>query len=204
MSSAINVKLAGKKVSKVEQKSLNRKRRLEKAMLKNVKPLVISAVLSMIFAGLLIYVALNVLPWVWARTSDGIIEGVKWYKSKEMLASDIEDKGLSVASEEVSLQKFEDEYKEIEAVSELPDPGPESRRCARLEYRAGGGVLDLHSGLVLDESLTYKGEFCGRTEVPQNMKPPKGQPWRLPSAEWYVVPSTVRRPAARSRTRAPG
>ena len=83
------------------------------------------------------------------------------------------DQYLASINDDLPADPFEDEYKEIEAVSELPDPGPESRRCARLEYRAGGGVLDLHSGLVLDESLTYKGEFCGRTEVPQNMKPPK-------------------------------
>ena len=44
-----------------------------------------------------------------------------------------------------------------------------------LEYLAGGGVLDYHSGFKLDEAFTLRDrdQYCGRTEIPQNVKAPK-------------------------------
>ena len=44
---------------------------------------------------------------------------------------------------------------------------------AELEYLAGGGVLDYRSGFKLGESFTLRNDYCGRTEIPQNVKAPK-------------------------------
>ena len=53
---------------------------------------------------------------------------------------------------------------------------PQSRpntTYAELEYLAGGGVLDYRSDFKLGESFTLRDDYCGRTEIPQNVKAPK-------------------------------
>ena len=65
----------------------------------------------------------------------------------------------------------EDESDSWEIVEPEPDPGKPN--YAQLEFLAGGGVLDYHSGFKLGESFTVRDDYVGRTEVPQNVKAPK-------------------------------
>ena len=50
-----------------------------------------------------------------------------------------------------------------------PKPNPSITMYAELEFLAGGGVLDHNSGFKLGGSFILRDQYCGRTEIPQNV-----------------------------------
>lgn len=100
----------GGKVSKSVHKADLKRKRHAAQMEKNMRPLLWSALLSLVFASLTILFMLKAVPWIFFAVKNNVWEVVKWYKGAELLAEDIINERTLELHVELTQGMFKDQF----------------------------------------------------------------------------------------------
>ena len=157
-----------KPASKSESKRESRKKKLETQMKRNLKPLLFSAALSMLFAAISIFAFIKLMPLGWRYVAASILEFAQWYKSSELLATDIsEERVLRALPTPLTLTEFRDNHQFQSPVLMGHNPGLTPRQYEHmqslLQGNPGGATLDAAAGVAVDVLTSSSGATAGKT-----------------------------------------
>jgi len=135
------------KVSKSVHKAELKRKRHHAQMEKNMQPLLISALLSICFAGVAILIMLKAVPWAFHTFQSSVLDGVKWYKGAELLAVDIiSERTLDVHSQ-LTQSNFKEQYLNKAPVLFAVSGTLKKKHYEELQNTFGGkqhGEVELH------------------------------------------------------------
>ncbi len=102
--------MENKKVSKITAKADARRKKQLAQMEKNLRPLLLSVILSICFTCAGTYALIKIVPWGFHGLQNSVLEAVKWYRDAELLAEDVLHERTLEVHVNLTQNEFKDRY----------------------------------------------------------------------------------------------